>query len=148
MFCSDYMMQRCKGTGIVLAVAYEEIAQALTTGKQCNIILRDVSKAFDTVWYDGLRARLLETSQPDPLCKLLSRFLSERQTRIKLENTVGGPFDIRSGVTQRSVISSTLFFIYTPHIPPPTHSSKSKNFMAVQTQRAIVPVDRFELAST
>lgn len=56
----QYGFRRSRGTTIAIALAYEEISQALAINKQCNIILRDISKAFDKVWHDGLRSRLSE----------------------------------------------------------------------------------------
>ncbi|ROT68973.1 hypothetical protein C7M84_012828 [Penaeus vannamei] len=40
------------GTGSAIALAYEEIALSLANKHQTNIILRDVTKAFDKVWHD------------------------------------------------------------------------------------------------
>ncbi len=39
------------GTTHALAVITEQLAQYKADRRQCNIVLRDISKAFDKVWH-------------------------------------------------------------------------------------------------
>lgn len=76
---NQYSFRKSRGTTI--AVAYEQIANALAGQQQCNIILRDVSKAFDKVWHDGLRHRLIDIQLPDIITKTLNSFLNGRSAQ-------------------------------------------------------------------
>jgi len=115
-----YGFRRGKGTATAIAIAYEQIAQALAQNHQCNIIMRDVSKAFDKVWHSGLKHKLIDIQMPEPITKLLCNFLEERKVKIKINNHVGNPISLQSGVPQGSVISPTLYILYTSCLPPPT----------------------------
>lgn len=117
---NQYGFRKGKGTTTAIAIAYKTIANALANNEQCNIILRDVSKAFDKGWHDGFRHRLIDAYVPDQLPKLLSSFLDDRKARIKMDNTLGNEIKLESGVPQGSIISPTLY-LYTSPLPPPTH---------------------------
>lgn len=64
----------------------------------CNILMKttsltadnmgDVSKAFDKIWYQGLRYRLLEINITDHMFKFLGNFLHKRTAKIKLRNYI------------------------------------------------------------
>ncbi len=43
-----------KGTHTATATTYETIANALANKQQVYVVLRDVAKAFDKVWHNGL----------------------------------------------------------------------------------------------
>lgn len=44
-----------RGTNTAIAAASEEIAHSQQVKGLCNVVLRDVSKAFDKVWHKGLK---------------------------------------------------------------------------------------------
>ncbi len=43
-----------KGTTTAIATTYETISNALSNKQQITLILRDVTKAFDKVWHEGM----------------------------------------------------------------------------------------------
>lgn len=57
-----------KGTHTAITTTYETIANALaknkTKKKQIYVVLRDVTKAFDNVWHNGLKYKLLQLRLP------------------------------------------------------------------------------------
>lgn len=53
-----------KGTHTALAIISELIASKKTAGHQVNVILRDVKKAFDKVWHEGLKFKILNLGLP------------------------------------------------------------------------------------
>lgn len=60
-----------RGTTHALAVVTEKIAQLKADGGQCQVILRDVTKAFDQVWHRGLMYKILQLNLPITLEKFL-----------------------------------------------------------------------------
>ena len=48
-----------KGTHTAITAIYETIANALAEMKQVYVVLRDVAKAFDKVWHNGLKHKIL-----------------------------------------------------------------------------------------
>ena len=157
----QYGFRPHRGTATAISLAYEEIALGLANKQQTNIILRDISKAFDKVWHAGLKHKLINLHLPDNFTRLLCNFLDNRTASIRLEHYLGPPIPLRSGVPQGSVISPTLFIYYTSDLPPPTpysnyiqyadditqiisHPTKSKQIMKLATQRAITHINTYE----
>ena len=53
-----------KGTTHALAIITEDIAQHKADGRQCQVVLRDVTKASDKVWHRGLKYEILPLHLP------------------------------------------------------------------------------------
>ena len=51
-------------------------------------ILIDIEKAFDSVWHNGLRYKLMNTNLPDKIVRLMSSFITDRKID-PYSNTVG-----------------------------------------------------------
>ena len=112
-----------RGTLHAIAIATEKIAKNMSV-KSCNsIIFRDVSKAFDKVWHDGLHYKLLKSNLPICMEKLLSEFLANRKAFIKYKNIETATFNLKTGVAQGGCISPTLYIYYVHDIPPPIYNS-------------------------
>ena len=153
---------RCnRGTDTALAITTELIADALSSKKQCHLVLRDVSKAFDKVWHNGLKFKIAQLQLPDITTKLLCSFLDNRSANISISHHNGLPFQLHSGVPQGTSLSPTLYALYTSDIPAAsagstnilyadditqivTHPSKSKKIMARRTQYEIIKINNYE----
>lgn len=150
-----------RGTGTALAVTCEVIACTMARRDQCCLVQRDVSKAFDKVWHEGLKYKLTHLGLPDHLGKIICDYLEDRSVRIRIANITGNPITIRSGVPQGGILSPTLYAIYTRDIPESavdchhiiyadditqiiTYRGKSRLMMANQVGREIEKINKYE----
>ena len=113
----QYGFRRGRGTAHAIAVATETLGLHLAFNDRCNLTLRDVSKAFDKVWHQGLQFKLLHLGLPGPVEHLLCNFLEGRSAKIQIRSQVSAPFPLATGVPQGSVLSPTLYAIYTKDCP-------------------------------
>lgn len=97
----------------------ELMANNLSTRQFTGMVTLDVAKAFDTVWHEGLIYKLSRFGIPHSLVLLIHSYLSDRSFRARIDKTHSTPYAIEAGVPQGSVLSPTLFNIYTSDIPRP-----------------------------
>lgn len=150
-----------RGTTTALALVTEKIARAKRQRHQVNLILRDVSKAFDKVWHLGLQYKILQLGLQPVYEQILCDYVTDRKAYIQIGSYEGEEFDIKCGVPQGSCLSPTLYLIYTSDIPEPTpysehimfadditqlviYPGKSTELMAQHTARAIENINQFE----
>ena len=84
------------------------------------MVTKDVEKAFDTVWHNGLKYKICNNFELPPLtCRILCSFLDDRQCRIRFRGILSDPFTPRAGEPQGSVLSPTMYIMYTTDLPDP-----------------------------
>ncbi|GFU05759.1 RNA-directed DNA polymerase from mobile element jockey [Trichonephila clavipes] len=88
-----------------------------------SLPLRDVKRAFDKLWHDGLTYKLIKLQFPDYLIKIIHNFLHNRTFRVRVNNSYSNTGSCLSGVPQGSVLSPYLYNIYTHDFPQ--HSTVS-----------------------
>ena len=71
-----------------------------------------IYKYFDKVWHDDLIFKLEQNGVSGTLLKLFKNYLSNRKQRVVLNGFSVDYDDIKSGVSQGSVLSPLLFLIY------------------------------------
>ena len=103
---------------------YELIAKAIANKNKINIVLRDISKAFDKVWHNGLRYKLRNSPFPNYLIRIISNYLQDRTAKIRIGNYIGPEFPFLSGVPQGGCLSPTLFNFYTKDTPTPSGNNE------------------------
>ncbi len=128
---------------------------------QVYIVLRDVAKAFDKVWINGLKYNLLNLGLPSILQKLLCNFLDNRSAKINIGKEFSNDIYLSSGVPQGSVLSPTLYTLFTNDLSSAgpgcldivyadditqviTSPSKSKSMMKLKVEREIERINRYE----
>jgi retron-type reverse transcriptase len=129
----------------------EFISQGINQNESTGAIFLDVAKAFDTVWHDGLVYKLHTAGVALAMVKLLNSFLEDRKFHAKIGNVLSTVREIEAGVPQGSVLSPTLYAIFTADIPKPDETkialyaddtailtrSESPELISEQLQRAV-----------
>ena len=95
----------------------EETQLGFTKKWKGGAIFIDVEKAFDSVWHDGLRYKLMNGSLPGKMVRLMSSFLSDRTIKVNCCNNCSEEVTINAGTPQGSVLSPLRFIIYVNDIP-------------------------------
>ena len=112
-----------RGTHTATAILNETIATAFGNGNKVNVVLEDISKAFDKVWHDELK--LIQANFPTYLVRINSYYLENRTAAIRIGTFLGQKFPLLSGVPQGGYLSPTLFALYTADLPPPSGNNES-----------------------
>ncbi|XP_076735994.1 uncharacterized protein LOC143412342 [Maylandia zebra] len=96
-------------------------------GTYARILFVDFSSAFNTILPDHLRGKLSQMNVPDPICRWITDFLTDRKQHVRLGKNVSDSRTISTGSPQGCVLSPLLFSLYTNHqLPvhqPPTSLS-------------------------
>ena len=157
---NQFGFRRGYGTEVAITKVYETIALNQRNRGQCTVVCHDVAKAFDKVWHDGLKFKILHLELPDILEKILCSFLDQQTVQIRINNVLSEKFPLGSGVPQGSIISPDQIF-YTSDLSPSGAGStdvlfaddvtqiieypgRSKKMLALRTQREIERVNNFE----
>lgn len=106
-----------RGTGHAIALACEKIAVNKTVKSKTSVVLRDVQKAFDKVWLDGLKYKILQTNLPRCMEKLLCNYMDDRTAFINFRDHKTNRFPLNSGVAQGGCASPALYIFYNHDIP-------------------------------
>jgi hypothetical protein len=93
------------------------LADHVTLNVYSNIstaaVFLDVEKSFDTTWQPGLLYKFSKLQFSTSLIKLIGSFLSQRKFRVTVEGEMSTPRYMQAGVPQGSVLSPTLYNLYT-----------------------------------
>ena len=86
---NQYGFRRKLGTEQALCKLNEIIGINQKYRAGCNIVTRDISKAFDKVWHAGLKYKMAFVPQiPTLYLKLIANYLDRRTVQIKINNII------------------------------------------------------------
>ena len=87
-------------------------ATRMAENKTTYLAFLDFSKAFDTVWRDGLLSLAWKLGIRGSMWKIISNLYRNVQSRVKFGDITTDFFDVDDGVKQGCVLSPILFCVY------------------------------------
>ena len=110
-----YRNKRCAMEHVLRLVDDAQIAQ--TKNQVGAAVFIDVEKAFDSVWHDGLKYKLMNSNLPRKIVRLMASFITNRKIAVNINGTISDQIPLNAGTPQGSVLSPLLFLIYVNDIP-------------------------------
>ena len=105
------------GTELQLLRLTEQIHQALDARDTVSGAFLEIKRAFDTVWQNGLIAKLYKLNFNPSIVRLIQSYITDRSFVVSVENSLSSPRALRAGLAQGSVLSPVLYTIYTADFP-------------------------------
>ena len=99
-----------------LLTLFHDWAQNRNTGLPTDVVLLDVSTAFDSVPHERVLLKLQAYGIRDPLLSWVRSFLTNCHQRVALRGTYSSRTSVLSGVPQGKVSGPKLFLIYIDDI--------------------------------
>ena len=95
-----------------LLSAMHNIYKSSDDGYEVRGVFRNISKAFDKVWHDGIMFELQENGISGNLLKVLKHFLTNRKQRVVQNVQFYSWTYVKAGVPQGYILGPLLFVIY------------------------------------
>ncbi len=96
----------------VMRLADDALA-GMDAGQVTTAVYLDIEGAFDCIWHDGLRYKLIEANLPLPMIRWFSDYIRGRNFTVNLPNAQSVSKHIDAGVPQGSCVSPPLFLLYS-----------------------------------
>jgi hypothetical protein len=105
-----------------LARISDHITNGFNLHKHTGMVLLDLEKAYDTVWFSGLLYKLITFKLPNYLIFIIRAFLEGRSFTVHLNDAFSSPKNTPSVLPQGAVLSTTLFALYISDMPRPPNT--------------------------
>ena len=136
----QFGFRRSHGTELQLLRLVEEIHAALDRKDVANAVFLDITRAFDTVWHDGLIAKLYQYKINPTVVRLIQSYIQNRHFVVSVGAAISSSRALRAGLPQGSVISPIAYNLYTADFP----KSDASRIYAYADDLAIVSTGRSE----
>ena len=101
--------QSCIHTSLLLQ---ETVASALETNSKVIVSYFDVSKAFDTVWINGLFAKLHDMGIKGKLWRLMYRTYTDFLCRVRIAGSFSEWYPMSCGIHQGGILSLNKYLVF------------------------------------
>ena len=89
-----------------------DIHKAFNEGQELRAAFLDISKAFDSVWHEGLIYKLKKIGIEGDMIGIIQSFLSDRKQRVTIDGKYSEWTKIDAGVPQGSLLGPILFLVF------------------------------------
>ncbi len=96
----------------VMRLADDALA-GMDVGQVTTAVYLDIEGAFDCIWHDGLRYKLLKADLPVQMIRWLSDYIRDRTFSVNLPGAQSVSKQIDAGVPQGSCVSPALFLLFS-----------------------------------
>ncbi|MBW0525592.1 hypothetical protein O181_065307 [Austropuccinia psidii MF-1] len=100
-------------------------------GKIATRTFLDVESAYPTVHKERLIHTLCSKGAPNSLVVIINSFLSNRHTKIKLNDFISDDFSIQQGIPQGSPLSVSLYLIYNSSLLLPNPPNLKEDQLSI-----------------
>jgi hypothetical protein len=104
-----------------LACLVERITRNFSEKRLTGAVFHDVSKAFDTIWIDGLFYKLTLLNFPSYIVHTISSYLQNRTFEASFQTATSSCRGMQAGVAEGGLISPVLFSLCVNNMPSPSY---------------------------
>ena len=111
----------------------QSIIESFNRGEHVVAAFLDIEKAFDNVWHNGLRYKIVMLDPPTKMTHWLSDFLVGHVIQVHINGFMSNQINPKTGVPQGSALSPLLFLIYLNNLATQHHKQNSLSQFADDT---------------
>ena len=121
----------------------DKILKQLANSKYTLAVFVDIEKAYDMVWRHGLLMKMAKYGIKGRTLKFIANFLSNRQIRARIGNTLSDIVNVENGMPQGALLSPMAFITMMNDLP-----EEVENKTKTQTTATSLYADDTMLAAT